>query len=804
MPPNHVASSLSIQDPIRFESPRTIRYGVGDAPAGWLDDYGGKLLGTLVADSELILQLVTLSTPVAPTTEKKTFKNALSLGVIIYGPRYLFSHIGDFMTRAGCYLDDPIGCDRNVPYMNPQYLCSLQEEPSMTFELSQLQHTSVENFSRASLDVLSGFETTDDFDLSDTPTALRTKLKIHQRQALTFLLRREKGKHPTKDGLGIWLRKVIEGQTTFANAVTDEAQPTPGPLWRGGLLADEMGLGKTLSMIALIASDQDYDSSNRSTTGHSTFGTSTCSTLIVVPPTLFGVWESQLRTHLHDGKLKWFTHHGKQRLKLDKNRRPPEIVFTTYQTLEREYRKGAHSILSHHWRRIILDEAHMIRNHNTSTSQAVAALRATSRWAVSGTPIQNSLLDLLGLLKFLHFSPYDEPKVFDKDISNIWRVKPVDEAAETFKELLSCFMIRRTKAMLNLPSVDDRLVNVPFSHEERNYYRQIEQPVVEMLDRRAESGGHAHVPWMTAIQQINKLRLICNLGVFSCFSQPENVEEMTSVMNARYSMDGGLCEMCSQLIEASAVGSGLRDMTQAQAYYSDCSKFYCARCAEDLSCRSPDPCACTGQSRSCQLRPLASVLPTPRLTPVDELSPSPTDLGHISSISSKVWALISQIKSRPQEKHVVFSFWTSSLDMVEAALQCDPNHIIPSVRIDGKVDPKIRSHVIQKLHDDSKIRVILITINCGACGLDLTAASTIHLLEPEWNPSLEDQALARVHRIGQTRPVTTIRYVMEDSFEEQVLKIQDRKKLLASTLLSNGSSLENLRHLLHERKYLEV
>ena len=50
--------------------------------------------------------------------------------------------------------------------------------------------------------------------------------------------------------------------------------------------------------------------------------------------------------------------------------------------------------------------------------------------------------------------------------------------------------------------------------------------------------------------------------------------------------------------------------------------------------------------------------------------------------------------------------------------------------------------------------------------LDLTAASTVHLLEPQWNPSLEDQALARVHRLGQIRPVTTIRYVMEDSFEE--------------------------------------
>lgn len=294
--------------------------------------------------------------------------------------------------------------------------------------------------------------------------------------------------------------------------------------------------------------------------------------------------------------------------------------------------------------------AHTIPNHNTSTSQVMAALRATSRWAVSGTTIQDSLLDLCGLLKFLHFSPYDEPKAFDKDISNIWRVKPVDEAAETFKKLLSCFMICRTKAVLNLPSVDDQLLNVPFSHEERNYYRQIEQPVVEMLDRRTESGGHAHVPWMTAIQQINKLRRICNLGVFSCFSQPENVEEKTSVMNARYSIDGGLCQVCSQPIEASAMKSGLRDTTQPQVYYSACSKFYCAKCADDLSCRSPDQCACTGQSQSCQLRPLASVPPSPRLTPNDGLSPSLAGLGHTSSVLSKVWALISQIRSHPQEK----------------------------------------------------------------------------------------------------------------------------------------------------------
>ena len=73
-------------------------------------------------------------------------------------------------------------------------------------------------------------------------------------------------------------------RVSFVNVVTDETQSNAGPLWRGGLLADEMGLGKTLTMIALVASDQDYDSSNKPTNGRLIPGTSTCSTLIVVPP----------------------------------------------------------------------------------------------------------------------------------------------------------------------------------------------------------------------------------------------------------------------------------------------------------------------------------------------------------------------------------------------------------------------------------------------------------------------------------------------------------------------------------------
>jgi hypothetical protein len=177
-PLHHAASPTSTQHTIRFEPPRTIHRGNANAPVGRLDDYGGELLRRLVADDELILQLVLFSTPIVPPTERRTLKDTLQyLGVTIYGPRRRFCDVGDFMTRANCFLDDPVGCDRNVPYMNPQCLFSLHEQPPMTFDLMQLQQPHTDSFSRASLDILSGFETTDDLDSSASPTALRTELK---------------------------------------------------------------------------------------------------------------------------------------------------------------------------------------------------------------------------------------------------------------------------------------------------------------------------------------------------------------------------------------------------------------------------------------------------------------------------------------------------------------------------------------------------------------------------------------------------------------------------------------------------
>ncbi|KAF2833695.1 hypothetical protein CC86DRAFT_461991 [Ophiobolus disseminans] len=807
-PADGALSPSLAHETIVYEPPHTLRHSNGIDIFGQLHARAGEILRILAADGELILQLALSAFPIAAEPDTKLSQRATRfLGIIIYGPRHRFSDVGDFVTKCGHFLEDPIGCNRNAPYMNPQCLFSLHESPPMTYDLQHMQQQSVDTFTRTSADILAVFETTDSIKESDNPTALRTCLKAYQRQALTFFLRRERGLHPTEDGFGIWSRRSSEGKTHYVNVITGEMRSQPGPMWRGGLLADEMGVGKTLSMIALIASDKDANATGTWPIRQDVQASSLNSTLVIVPLSLLTVWETQLKNHVHSGRLTWCTHHGKRRFRPINTVRPPDIVFTTYQTVERERRKKSptnESLFSHHWKRIILDEAHIIRNHNTATASAISALRATSRWAVSGTPIQNNLTDFLGLFKFLQFVPYDDSRAFDDDISALWRNCPVEEATESFKRLLSSVMIRRTKVVLDLTNREDKIMRLPFSELEKEYYQMIEQPVVDMLDQPTDE-SRPSVPWMTAIQQINKLRLVCNLGTFVPSSQcgPSrigDIDDKSAELAARFSMSGEACAHCLQPIEASPSGNELGSSTMVTIYHSTCSRFYCADCAELLQYQAPQPCDCTSGPSSCPLRHLKSLLPTPRLTPTGSLSPSPMDVDDNNDISSKVKALISQIRYHPDEKHVVFSSWTSSLDMVERGLRSDPAHLIQSVRIDGKVAPNKRGYAIQQLSDDPNIRVILITIGCGACGLDLTAASRVHLLEPQWNPSLEDQALARVHRLGQTRPVTTIRYIMENSFEEHILKVQDRKKLLATTLLSNGSALEILRSLLHESK----
>lgn len=154
--------------------------------------------------------------------------------------------------------------------------------------------------------------------------------------------------------------------------------------------------------------------------------------------------------------------------------------------------------------------------------------------------------------------------------------------------------------------------------------------------------------------------------------------------------------------------------------------------------------------------------------------------GQEAAISSKVELLIDTLTSIIAEGHksLVFSQWTGLLNLIEPHLN---ENGIDFVRLDGQT--RDRQAVVDTFQGDDGPPVMLISLKAGGTGLNLTAADHVFLMDPWWNPAVEDQAADRTHRIGQDKPVLVYRVVAEDTVEERILTLQARKRALAQAAL---------------------
>lgn len=153
--------------------------------------------------------------------------------------------------------------------------------------------------------------------------------------------------------------------------------------------------------------------------------------------------------------------------------------------------------------------------------------------------------------------------------------------------------------------------------------------------------------------------------------------------------------------------------------------------------------------------------------------------------SSKVEALLEALSDATLDGHkcIVFSQWTSFLDLIEPELDAAA---IGYVRLDGST--RDRGAVVQTFQSETGPPVILSSLKAGGTGLNLTAADHVFLLDPWWNPAAEDQAADRAHRIGQSRPVTVYRIIARNTIEEGILALQSKKRELAEAALAEGGA----------------
>jgi SNF2 family DNA or RNA helicase len=151
--------------------------------------------------------------------------------------------------------------------------------------------------------------------------------------------------------------------------------------------------------------------------------------------------------------------------------------------------------------------------------------------------------------------------------------------------------------------------------------------------------------------------------------------------------------------------------------------------------------------------------------------------GQTANRSSKLDLLFERLDEALSEGHkaLVFSQWTSLLDLIEPHLE---SRKLPFARLDGSTPD--RGAVVRKFQEDPQVGVMLLSLKAGGVGLNLTAADHVFLLDPWWNPAAEDQAADRAHRIGQERPVLVHRLVASDSVEERILLLQEQKRALSA------------------------
>ncbi|KAF2994772.1 hypothetical protein E8E14_002949 [Neopestalotiopsis sp. 37M] len=727
----------------------------------------------------------------------------------IYGPEADAREIGEILSKTGIFLQLPRYGTSSVGYHNPQMMQLEVHSDLLSPEVSRADSTNdtPETFDRHIEGSITGNDTAVVDSLLDslshhpyvqeiaTVPDIRSNLFMHQKEAVDFMSRREREHRDSESSL--WEYNDMDADEPFYQHVLSGAkQPEPTET-RGGILADEMGLGKSLVIIYAVASSLDRAAAfvaaeDKQRISQPERKRASKATLIIAPSSLLiDNWVDEIDKHTVNGALPIHRHIGISRHNETRYLHERPIVFTTYATVAAEFRRGNSTLARVNWFRIVLDEAHGIRNRTTKQFQAVADIPALHRWCLTGTPIQNKLEDLGALISFLKVPILEKAPTFRKFITN-----PIESGSRNrFKNLhtlLRTVCLRRTRqSCLDLPvpiSKEQRLVLAPSEYSD--YQGLLVQGRLE-YDMAVSRRGHSNVN-SAFLEALLRLRLFCNNGRANASMQsgpsglPTDPDEALIYLQ-QHGQD--TCAYCSATIYFINEDPG----NDGGLFISGCSHLLCHNCvpihrAEKKGCPS-----CISNPGSA----LQTALPSTDMHMDLDQWDTNDDFNRTVVYPSKLMALLSDIQRDSQHKSIIFSSWKKTLTIVSKLFT---THGIRHEIIDGSLSLTKRIDVLKNFRSASGVNTLLMTLGTGAVGqvstLNLAVATRIYLLEPQWNPSIESQAIGRVLRLGQTDQVVIIRYIMKDTIEESnVLFRQKRKLELAGGGFNQSDRIQELQNI---------
>ncbi|GAB17362.1 putative helicase [Gordonia effusa NBRC 100432] len=427
----------------------------------------------------------------------------------------------------------------------------------------------------------------------------------------------------------------------------------------GGILADDMGLGKTLQTLALISRAVAADPTARF--------------LVVAPTSVIANWAAEVRRFTPGlGVCEVVSTRGRARQSLTDQIGSANIVVTSYTLLRLDF--DAFDTIE--WSGAIFDEAQFIKNHNGKTHKSARRIRASFKLAITGTPMENNLMELWSLLSVSAPGLFRSPVTFREHFAKPIEAGQAPEQLEVLRRRIRPLMLRRkkTEVVTDLPPKQEQVLTLPLGSKHRKIYdtqlARERQKVLGLLDDW-ESNQFLILSALTRLRQLS-------------------------------------------------LHPGLVDAEQ-----------------RDVS-------------------------------------------------SAKVEYLAEQVPELLAEGHsaLIFSTFTGFLRLLRETFDAAG---IAYAYLDGSMSAKQRKAAVDDF-TAGRVSVFLISLKAGGFGLNLTQADYCFVCDPWWNPAAEAQAVDRVHRIGQQRPVNVYRLVSGATIEEKVVELQDRKRELFTAVVDDGDA----------------
>ncbi|KAL3466537.1 SNF2 family N-terminal domain-containing protein [Aspergillus heterothallicus] len=721
----------------------------------------------------------------------KAAEAAIRVDVNVYGFGGSRDRVGRELSRKGLFLQEPDVRRVGTRYDNPHLLrLEGMEEGESEEEVEggeegeddgEKEGTPAErdgDFEETIADVYRSLRRADGLSRLEGGENLSKALYPHQAEALDFMTQRETGN--IADEYRLWKRQPVGGEQLYSHVITKMNQREEPDESGGGILADEMGMGKSLTTLVLIGKtmpDAKEWVRHQNHLQGVTLAEKPCrATLVVVPSrVLINTWVREIDSHLN-ASLKVLIYHGRSRKEAIQKAEDYDIVITTYNTLAKEHTPklmgGSKSPLHEYaWYRVVLDEgrpispqysnkailiqrtAHMIRRRETTFHRAVIELPAKIRWCLSGTPIQNTLDDLGSLLAFIHIRPFHDPRIFRHWIASPFSIRgdPKRHAIKHLTTLLEAICLRRTISNVNLPTPLQEIRTVKLTPREREQYTLTYADMHRLLAQQAGEYKEKASTFGT-FQIWLQLRSFCNHGTFQPrFGWAKRnlvADEMDSVRSlTRDSWDR--CLTCREPLPITARDPRAR-------YMGDCKHVLCENCSRGGDVRESGVDGRT-QCPVCESLGRSS-----------EGEETRDNYLLREGYSSKMQALVTDVQRNLENtKRQVFVYGCTTQHLKAANIKFE--------RIDGKTLSTQRQKILDKFDGPEAVPVLIMTTGTGAFGLNLQSVNRVFIVEPQWNPSVESQAIARAIRLGQDQRVLVIRYRVEDSIEQDMCSQQMQK-----------------------------